>query len=32
MRENFRFKDSDGVELNVYKWIPSGEIKGIVQI
>lgn len=32
MRENFRFKDSDGVELNVYKWIPDGEIKGIVQI
>ena len=32
MRENFRFKDSDGVELNVYNWIPDGEIKGIVQI
>ncbi|MCD2503073.1 alpha/beta hydrolase [Clostridium sp. NSJ-145] len=32
MRENFKFKDSDGVELNVYKWIPDGEIRGIVQI
>lgn len=32
MRENFKFKDSDGVELNVYKWTPEGEIIGIVQI
>lgn len=32
MRENFTFKDSDGVELNVYKWIPEGKILGIVQI
>ncbi|SCJ04789.1 lysophospholipase L2 [uncultured Clostridium sp.] len=32
MRENFKFKDSDGVELNVYKWIPEGEIKAVVQI
>lgn len=32
MRENFIFKDSDGVDLNVYKWIPKGDIIGIVQI
>lgn len=32
MRENFKFKDSDGVELNAYKWIPDGEILGIIQI
>ena len=25
MRENFKFKDSDGIELNVYKWIPKDE-------
>lgn len=32
MRENFKFKDSDGIELNVYKWIPKGEKIGVVQI
>lgn len=32
MRENFKFKDSDGIELNVYKWIPKDEKIGIVQI
>lgn len=32
MRENFRFKDSDGVELNVYKWSPKCEVIGVVQI
>lgn len=32
MRENYRFKDSDGVELNVYKWVPNGEVIGVVQI
>ncbi len=32
MRENFKFKDSEGVELNVYKWTPEGEAIGIVQI
>lgn len=32
MRENFMFKDSDGVEINVYKWKPQGKIIGIVQI
>lgn len=31
MRENFKFKDSDGIELNVYKWIPKDEKIGIVQ-
>lgn len=32
MRENFKFKDSDGTELNVYKWTPDGEKIGVVQI
>lgn len=32
MRENFKFADSEGVELNVYKWSPEGEILGVVQI
>lgn len=32
MRENFKFKDSDGVELNVYKWRPECEAIGVVQI
>lgn len=32
MRENFQFRDSDGVALNVYKWSPVGEAIGIVQI
>lgn len=32
MRENFKFKDSDGIELNVYKWIPKGRKIGVVQI
>lgn len=30
--ETFNFKDSAGVDIFVYKWIPEGEIKGIVQI
>ncbi|MBC5625767.1 alpha/beta hydrolase [Clostridium sp. NSJ-49] len=32
MRENFKFADSEGVELNVYKWSPEGEVLGVVQI
>lgn len=32
MRENFKFADSEGVELNVYKWRPEGEVLGVVQI
>ena len=32
MRKNFKFRDSDGLELNVYKWTPKGEIIGVVQI
>ncbi|MDA3733511.1 alpha/beta hydrolase [Niameybacter massiliensis] len=32
MRENFQFRDSDGVALNVYKWSPVDEAIGIVQI
>lgn len=32
MRENFKFTDSDGVELNVYKWQPDGKILGVVQL
>lgn len=32
MRKNFKFKDSDGVELNVYKWSPECEAIGVVQI
>lgn len=32
MRENFKFKDSDGIELNVYKWVPEGKKIGVVQI
>ncbi|MDF2884153.1 MAG: alpha/beta fold family hydrolase [Clostridiaceae bacterium] len=30
--KTFDFKDSDGVNIFVYKWIPEGEIKGIIQI
>lgn len=32
MRENFKFIDSDGIEINAYRWIPKNEAKGIVQI
>lgn len=32
MRENFKFRDSNGIELNVYKWVPEGEKIGVVQI
>jgi alpha-beta hydrolase superfamily lysophospholipase len=32
MRENFKFTDSDGVELNVYKWQPDRKILGVVQL
>ena len=32
MRDNFKFADSEGVELNVYKWRPEGEVLGVVQI
>lgn len=32
MRENFKFRDSEGVELNVYRWIPDGKKVGVVQI
>ena len=32
MRENFKFVDSSGLELNVYKWIPKGQALGVVQI
>lgn len=32
MRENFKFNDSDSVELNVYKWAPEGKKIGVVQI
>lgn len=32
MREDFIFKDSDGIELNAYKWVPEGKAIGIVQI
>ncbi|MGL5085119.1 MAG: lysophospholipase [Clostridium sp.] len=31
--ERFKFKDSEGIEISCYKWIPdSDKIKGIVQI
>lgn len=32
MRENFKFVDSSGLELNVYKWTPKGQALGVVQI
>lgn len=32
MRKSFKFKDSDGVELNAYKWVPEGKVIGIIQI
>ena len=31
-RVNFSIVDDEGVKINCYKWIPEGEIKGIVQI
>ncbi|CDM69737.1 putative lysophospholipase [Clostridium bornimense] len=31
-RINFSIVDDEGVKINCYKWIPKGEIKGIVQI
>lgn len=30
--ENFKFKTKKGISINVYKWLPRGEIKAIVQI
>ncbi|HSW59394.1 MAG TPA: alpha/beta hydrolase, partial [bacterium] len=30
--ERFLFKSHDGAEINAAKWIPEGEIKGVVQI
>lgn len=32
MRENFKFNDSEIVELNVYKWAPERKKRGVVQI
>ncbi len=32
MRKNFKFVDSNGLELNVYKWVPKGKILGVIQI
>lgn len=31
-RINFSIIDDEGVKINCYKWIPEGEIKGIVQL
>ncbi|MBU5317019.1 lysophospholipase [Clostridium bornimense] len=31
-RFNFSIVDDEGVKINCYKWIPEGEIKGVVQI
>ena len=30
--KTFYFKDSDGVNIFVYKWMPEGDIKGVIQI
>lgn len=30
--EKFKFKDKEGTEITAYKWIPSGEIKGVIAI
>ena len=34
MRKNFKFKDTNGLEINAYKWIPDNEcnIKAVIQI
>ena len=31
-RVNFSIVDDEGVKINCYKWIPEGEINGIVKI
>ncbi|BDU49770.1 alpha/beta hydrolase [Haliovirga abyssi] len=30
--EKFEIKGIDGNKINVYKWVPKGEVKGVVQI
>ncbi|OLS02738.1 alpha/beta hydrolase [Tissierella creatinophila] len=30
--QNFKFKTKKGMTINAYKWVPTGEIKAIVQI
>lgn len=30
--QNFKFKTKKGITINAYKWVPTGEIKAIVQI
>lgn len=32
MRENFKFRDVTGLDINCYKWIPEGEVKAVIQI
>lgn len=32
IREDFTFKNKDGIEINVHKWIPSIKIKAVIQI
>lgn len=31
-RQDFKFTNKDGIEINVHKWIPKDSIKGVVQI
>jgi alpha-beta hydrolase superfamily lysophospholipase len=32
LRNTFIFKNKDGIDINAYKWIPKGNIRGIIQI
>lgn len=32
MKENFKFRDVTGLQINCYKWIPQGKPKAVIQI